>query len=253
MTFITGGSGGLGKSSTARALAHALGQAGYRTVLVDGNPGQQSQRVFLRLDDAHGLEYATLADLKRTLVMPDRTHAAFAFLPGPGPAAGPDITGLYGNALIALRSAADMIVVDADRVDPTLWDDRTVFAGGVMRPFVEHGNARIIFRIGQSGSQLDDGLAALDAIRRPDQVLAVGVAGPTVRARSPREWSRMVEGLAVFAGVDHWDRDSAALVEAGRPGWARGREPEWLRSCMLFAGAGRDRLVSGRRIWPWTR
>ena len=75
MTFITGGSGGLGKSSTARALAHALGQAGYRTVLVDGNPGQQSQRVFLRLDDAHGLEYATLADLKRTLVMPDRTHA----------------------------------------------------------------------------------------------------------------------------------------------------------------------------------
>ena len=239
MTFITGGSGGLGKSSTARALAHALGQAGYRTVLVDGNPGQQSQRVFLRLDDAHGLEYATLADLKRTLVMPDRTHAAFAFLPGPGPAAGPDITGLYGNALIALRSAADMIVVDADRVDPTLWDDRTVFAGGVMRPFVEHGNARIIFRIGQSGSQLDDGLA--------------GVAGPTVRARSPREWSRMVEGLAMFAGVDHWDRDSAALVEAGRPGWARGREPEWLRSCMLFAGAGRDRLVSGRRIWPWTR
>lgn len=144
MTFITGGSGGLGKSSTARALAHALGQAGYRTVLVDGNPGQQSQRVFLRLDDAHGLEYATLADLKRTLVMPDRTHAAFAFLPGPGPAAGPDITGLYGNALIALRSAADMIVVDADRVDPTLWDDRTVFAGGVMRPFVEHGNARIL-------------------------------------------------------------------------------------------------------------
>ena len=54
--FVTGGSGGVGKSFTARALAQALGSHGYVTLLVDGNPGQQSQRAFLGVDWSRGIE-----------------------------------------------------------------------------------------------------------------------------------------------------------------------------------------------------
>lgn len=82
ITFVTGGSGGLGKSTTARTIVHALGQRRMRTVPIDGNPGQQSQRAFLHIKTG-GLEDAALDSIAGALIMPNRTHAAFALLPGP--------------------------------------------------------------------------------------------------------------------------------------------------------------------------
>lgn len=166
VTFVTGGSCGLGKSITARAIAHALGQRRMRTVLIDGNPGQQSQSAFLHVKTG-GLEDATLDSIAGALIMPNRTHAAFALLPGPVDPMRNDLVGLYGSAITALQTSSDIIIVDADRVDATLWNTPSTFAGGVMRPMIDLGLACMIFIIGSSGSQLDDGLDALDAIRQP--------------------------------------------------------------------------------------
>lgn len=54
ITFSLGGSGGLGKSSGARAVAQALAQTGMKVALVDANPGQQSQRAFLGVPPRQG-------------------------------------------------------------------------------------------------------------------------------------------------------------------------------------------------------
>lgn len=110
VTFVAGGSGGLGKST----IAHALGQRRMRTVLIDGNPGQQSQRAFLHVKTG-GLEDAALDSIAGALIMPNRTHAAFALLPGRVDPMRNDLVGLYGSAITALQTSSDIIIVDADR------------------------------------------------------------------------------------------------------------------------------------------
>ncbi|AUE03179.1 hypothetical protein [Bifidobacterium breve] len=257
ITFVTGGSGGIGKSATARMLAHTLGLHGYRTGLVDGNPGQQSQRSYLRIPDSKALEYAMVDGLQAALVKPRDTGGAFALLAGPADPQSRDANRDYMEAIIGLRSMCRMIVVDSDRIDGRLWDDASSFAGGLMRPMVEEAGARIIFRIGSTGSQLDDGLAALDAIGRADATLAIPVAAPGMRAGGAGRWRRMLSGLASYGGEDVWDARSAALLDPKRRacGWPKGMEPEWLVRCAVWAGADgkRWRPEGGGRVWPWTR
>ena len=209
------------QAQLVRMLAHALGSARLRTALVDGNPGQQSQRAWLNIPDSKALEYALVDGLQSALVRPRDTGGMFALLAGPADPHSRDMARDYLESIIGLRAMCDMVVVDADRVDGRLWDDPASFAGGVMRPMVEAGGARILFRIGQSGSQTDDGLAALDAIRRPDRIRAVAVAPPGVKPWPARRWHALLDGLAEYGGVDVWDEASRRLVDSHACGWAR--------------------------------
>lgn len=252
ITFFTGGSGGLGKSSSARAVAEALGRTRLRTVLVDGNPGQQSQRAFLALGDSAGLERAAVKGLKAAWIRPGAggTGASFALLPGPLEPRAPGINDLYGSSLVALRGACDIVIVDADRVDGSTWNDPATFAGGVMRPFVQSGGARIVFKIGQTGSQLDDGLAALDAIRRPSQTLVVAQVPGVLKPHSDQSWERLLDGMGMWGGSDVWDEASAKMLDARRPGYDAGAEPDWLRRAAVFAGGRRDDFKAPeKRSW----
>ncbi|MBT1164561.1 hypothetical protein [Bifidobacterium felsineum] len=253
--FVTGGSGGIGKSTSARMLAHALGNARYRTCLVDGNPGQQSQRVWSRIPESKALEYAMVDGLMAALVKPADTHGMYALLAGPADPHSPMMAHDYVESLIGLRAMCQMIIVDADRIDGRQWDDPKSFAGGVMRPMVEQAGARILFRIGQSGSQTDDGLAALDAIRQPDVTLAVGVTGPGVRPWPDSRWRNMLDGLAEYGGVDAWDERSLDLVERHMAGWPKGGEPEWLTHACEWLGADGKRFAHGSTGggFPWFR
>ncbi|KAA8827001.1 nucleotide-binding protein [Bifidobacterium myosotis] len=261
ITFVTGGSGGVGKSAAARMLANALGEAGYRTLLVDGNPGQQSQRAFLHAPDTKALEYALVDGAQAALMGPKRTGGRFAFLAGPADPHSPTCNEDYIETIIALRAMCRFIVVDTDRIDGRVWDDPHAFAGQVMRPFVEQAGARLLFRIGQEGSQTDDGLAALETIGRPDSVMAVGVAARGATPRPAGEWKRLIEGMAQWGGVDRWTAASAQLIDEGRSGWPRGREPDWLRRAAVWAGADKGRFRRGAAEkdskggfrWPWTR
>lgn len=242
ISFVSAGSGGLGKSSGARAIAQSLALTGLRVVLVDANPGQQSQRAFLAAPDDAGLERARLeADVTDALVMPGDIDADFALLPGPLEPDAPRLLDGYGEALVRLRDVADIIVVDVDRVDGRVWDDPRSIGGGLMRPFLETGGARLVFRIGQTGSQLDDGLAALDAIGLPDITLAIAQVPAGLRPRRDADWRAMLDGLASFGGSDTWDAASVNMIDAGRAGWPRGEEPDWLRrACVWCGGDERD-------------
>ena len=246
ITFSLAGSGGLGKSSTARAVAQALADAdaGYRVVLVDANPGQQSQRAFLGVDDDRGLEdMRFVEDPYDGLVMPgDMPHGAdadFALLPGPCDPRGTGLVGQYGDAILRLVPVCDFIVVDADRTDRRLWNDPKTISGGLIRPFVADGNARILFRLGQTGSQLHDGLAALDAIHRPDRTLAVSQVPIGVKPRRASDWRPLLDGLAEYGGCDQWSTDSTRMIDDGHAGWPHGLEPDWLVKAAVWCG-GRE-------------
>lgn len=241
--FVTGGSGGIGKSTGARMIAQTLGLHGYRTCLVDGNPGQQSQRAWHHVDDSKALEYVMTGGLLAALVRPADTHGMYALLAGPADPHSRLMTHDYVEALIGLQAMCRMIVVDADRLDGRLWDDPDSFPGGVMRPMVRQGGARILFRVGQSGSQLDDGLAALDAIRMPDRVMAVGVTGQGVRPWTDGRWRRLLDGLASYGGVDAWSAASLDVLERHEPGWPKDGEPEWLKHAAVWAGADPQRFA----------
>lgn len=235
IVFCTSGSGGVGKSTGARWLACAAARDRRRVVLVDGNPGQQSQRAALKLDKRWRLEDARLKGLKAALVPPKTLHAPFALLAGPADPHDRDALDLYAEAIEACADMADLIVVDADRMDGRAWNDRRSFAGSVMRPMVEHMDARILFRLGRLGSQLDDGLNALDALGHADRTGVLGVEPGTVRAWPARKWRRYVDGLGVLLGVDAWDARSARVVASRAVGLKAGVEPDWLREATAWA------------------
>lgn len=237
ITFSLGGSGGLGKSSGARAVAQALAQTGMKVALVDANPGQQSQRAFLGVPADRGLEEARFADdIMDVLVMPGRIRADYAFLPGPMDTRATHLVDRYGSALIRLARICDVVVVDADRTDRRLWNDSDTISGGLIRPFVDGGQARVLFRLGQTGSQLHDGLAALDAIGRPEQVMAIAQTPIGIKPHRPNEWRAMLDGLAEYGGCDQWTEQSTAMVDSGLSGPPRGQEPQWLVNAAVWAG-----------------
>lgn len=252
IVFATGGSGGLGKSTGARWTAQFLAATLRKhVVLVDGNPGQQSQRVALHVPESYSLEDARLNGLKRALVPPKRLRTAYAILAGPLQPNGPGVIDDYYDAIMGCARLAQIIVVDADRTDERLWNDEHSFSGGVMRPMVEEHGARILFRIGQSGSQLDDGLGALDAIGRPDRTMAIGVAPPDVRPWSKNRWTETLQGLARFGGVDRWDAVSRKMIDGDAPGYRPGSEPAWLLSSAMWAGVDKETIKRLRRGGGW--
>ena len=252
--FVTGGSGGVGKSFTARALAQTLGEHGYVTLLVDGNPGQQSQRAFLGVDWARGIEDVGISGAMASVLRPREVKAAFGFLPGPVAPQDPDLLDRYGDALVRLEGSCDFIIVDSDRLDGTQWNDSTTFAGGLIRPLVEGAGARLVFRVGQSGSQLDDGMAALSAVGLPDRAIVAAQCAGGRKPRSDREWRDMLDGLAEYAGTDVWTADTARIIDSGRRGFDAGSEPDWLVRTAVWLGADKARFrKAGRKGGLWGR
>lgn len=253
IAFVTGGSGGLGKSGNARQLAALAGRQRLHTVLVDGNPGQQSQRAWHRLDADRMLENAQWDDLKHAMVMPRELGQPYALLPGPLDPRTPGLIGLYGRALIALSRDPhiDLIVVDADRMDPAQWRSSHTFAGGVIRPFMQAGAGRILFRIGQTGSQLGDGLKTLDAVGMPELTITCAQApGTLANPRPDKDWKRMLDGLSRFAGTDQWTAQSLTGQQPGQP---QGTQcPAWLARQARFVGVDVSADTDGKGV-SWLR
>lgn len=254
--FATGGSGGIGKSNGARWTAQFLARLGMHVVLVDGNPGQQSQRAYLEVPDSYSLEDARLKGLRYALVPPRRIGTNYALLAGPIDPNGDGVIDDYFDAIAGCARMADAIVVDADRTDERQWNDPRTFSGGVMRPMVEQYGARILFRVGQTGSQLDDGLAALAAIARPEATLGIGVAADGVKPFAKAKWEDLLRDLARFGGVDRWDQTTRRMIDRGEPGFEPGGEPQWLISSARWAGADVKtikRAMRARRGWSRRR
>lgn len=245
--FITSGSGGVGKSTAARMIAQSLALAHYRTVLVDANPGQQSQRAYMGYTKA--LE--DVVKLPDDLIAPTQ-GAAYATLPGPRYPQDPELVYLYNDLTVHTASVCDYIIVDMDRIDQPLLDDTMSMAGGMLKAFVtSFDTVQILFRAGQTGSQLDDAkqaLAALTRLHPADQVrpvherLGVIVDCPTSKPTwSEQKWQQFIDTTGTLLAIDVHSDQSRQLLNHHQSGWKHNAEPLWLMRTLAFIGADTSR------------
>lgn len=257
--FVTGGSGGIAKSTSSSDLAQALAltRPGARVALVDANLGQQTQRSMLRIGADRGLETVrTTGDVTRALVPPRDLPggARFALLPGPidpRPANMRRLLETLGFALGRLQELCDWVVVDLDKTDPILLADPTSVAGGVMMPWLNlEEEAAVIWKLESMRAKLTDGLRGLKAIRHPDRTAVVGVV-PSAGAPDPADelWEAKVKGLGRYLGADVWSPEAAAAIAAGSIGYRPGDEPDWLTHALAWAGATPDDHEGRGRRW----
>lgn len=267
LLFITAGSGGVGKSATARATAQALalhGDGHARVVLADANPGQQTQRAFHHLGDDVGLEKARMDENILHTLIPPRRHdpsgRAYAILPGPldpRPDNMPRILDMLGRSLALLANRVDWIIVDMDRVDPVTIRDRHSVAGGVMLPWVDAGGAGILFKIESQLGKTEDGLEALETLHRPQSTGLMGVIPPGAPDPSLHAWKARTRGLGRMVGVEHWTEESGRLIASGRAGWPKGDEPDDIQAILRFCGINdKDRPAEsegkkGKGVMAW--
>lgn len=245
--FITSGSGGVGKSTAARMIAQSLALAHYRTVLVDANPGQQSQRAYMGYTKA--LE--DVVKLPDDLIAPTQ-GAAYATLPGPRYPQDPELVYLYNDLTIHAASVCDYIIVDMDRIDQPLLDNPMSMAGGMLKAFATSFNTvQILFRAGQTGSQLDDAKQALQALTSLQprheispirQRLGVVVDCPTDKpAWDEKKWQQFIDNAGTLLAIDVHSDQSRQLLNRKQSGWAHNSEPSWLTRTLAFIGADMSR------------
>jgi len=258
--FITGGSGGIGKSTSARDWADDLaGLTGSRVVLVDANLGQQSQREFHGLDMSRGLEEADVFDnpLSALITPRDLGHEAnYALLPGPldpRPDNMPRLLDLLGRTIGALSSHCDWIIVDLDKTDPVILADPSSVQHAVMTPWVDMGGARVVWKLESQVAKLGDGLKALEAWARPRSTGIVGVVPTGAPDPSDAQWERVVTPYGRFLGAEQWSVDSGRHVASGVVGHADNELTPTVRSVLSYMGCPQDRLPEpvkrGGRSW----
>lgn len=234
--FSGSGSGGVGKSFRARALAQSLGSAA-PAALVDANVGQQSQRAFFHVPDDAALEMVVADGVRGVVLTPKQLRSTFALLPGPHTVTD-DTNDILGRSIGDLSRIARHVIVDVDRFDDALLSDRRSVPGGVMLPWLNHG-ARLLFTVGSLPSQGADGLAALDALARLGITCGVVVSVPPGGARATDDvWAKRFSPH-VYLGQDVWTDETGAMIARGIPGFAQDNEPAWLRATVAWV-EGRD-------------
>lgn len=252
--FVTGGSGGIGKSTTARVVSQALSWTGdgrTRVVLVDANLGQQTQRAYHGIDDEHGLERVRVDhDVMHALITPrprDPSGRRYAILPGPidaHPADIPRLLDLLGRALGDLKRRVDWVVVDLDKTDPVILADRETVAGGVMLPWVDGGGAGILYKLESQRGKVEDGLETLEALNRPRStgvlgVVPIGAPDPPVEA-----WERRIGGMGRLVGVERWSERTGGMLTDGLVGFRPDAQPDWLDDVLAWCGVRIDETVA---------
>lgn len=260
--FVTGGSGGIGKSSGAREVAGLLAERTVnglqRVALVDANLAQQTQREFHRIPPDRGLETAVLSDdILDAMVTPNEmgVKVPYAVLPGPldpRPDNMPRLLDVLGRSIGQLTRLCDWTVVDLDKIDRVLLADSESVCGMVMLPWVDGGNARIIYKLASTPDKLADGMEALQALNRPGSTGIVGVVTPGGPDPTEEQWRAKTQGLGVWLGVEHWTVDSGASIAQGLVGV---RPLEWMPGLLDWLGVQpmpvRDTRKGG--VFGWFR
>lgn len=260
--FIMGGSGGIGKSTTARELASALATRTtlgmQRVCLVDANLGQQTQRDYHGIPQDKGLEQAALTDditdalaMPRTLAIP----VPYAILPGPLDPRPDNLLKLWdtlGRALGQVSHLCDWTIVDLDKTDAVALNDHDGVCGRVVFPWVDGGDARMLFKLASSADKLADGMTALNALHHPNALGIIGVITPGAPNPTPDQWTVKTSGYGTFLGMEHWTTQSGQQVSARQVGSI---PPEWEPPVFQWLGVTPkpDNTHHGRGLWPFRR
>jgi NAD(P)-dependent dehydrogenase (short-subunit alcohol dehydrogenase family) len=226
--FVTGGSGGLGKTTSSKRLGERAGQLGLHAVVIDGNRDQGSLWSFFGAPDGVN----TIADWHGGLLGDGANrgkdgvgvqHTVLGYDVVFAPPAGSDVTwGDYREFIRKAQSAWDLVVVDLDHVSPDDFTDPETAAGALLAPMVRGGG--LVLMVVKAGMQTElDGLRALSAMHGVEmrrENIAIKVYADHVQIPDEGSYASRLNRYGVFMGVEQADETASVNLASGRSNWS---------------------------------
>lgn len=225
--LVTSGSGGVGKSVSARRLAWRAGQVLPHVLLVDGNARQPSQSSFFNPLDKRRFKTVSewrpgLNPVSSAVTLGRDLHGLpfdVAFAPPRGAAPSDDVLWQgYAGFLLAARVLYDLIVVDLDHVLYQDLGDGLTAGGGLLVPLLQGGD--MVLFIVKAGAQTQ-----LDGLRTLTGLAESGVKRGSVLIKTTvplglESWKPFDMGrFGLFMGVEKQDARGEAHIAARDVGW----------------------------------
>lgn len=220
---VTSNTGGVGKTVTSRRLAERAAQAGLRTLLIDGNMRQSSQRSFFdptRSKPLHTI-FEWVGDNPLRAANQGRTLGVnydISFAPPTGTTVS---WRQYTSYIREARKHWQFIVLDLDRISAADLEDEDTAAGSIVVPQTMAGDPVLV--IVKAGIQTQgDALGLLMAMPQagiPRE--CVGIKDTIPVGMRQQEYQRLdYSRYGMFLGTEFQSESASAHIAAGQSGWS---------------------------------
>lgn len=221
LLFVTGFTGGVGKTTTAKRTAERAAEKGVRTLLIDGNMTQSSLRSFF--DPARQRDVNTIADWHPGQPptkggTPGRLFGINYDLVFAPPARITVEWDRYAGIIDAARRTWQFVIVDLDRVSAADLTDPNTAGGALLTPYVRGGDlALFIIKAGrQTQGDAMNALSILPAIGLPRECVAIKDTIP-IGLENYQQFDYSPYGT--FIGTERQSDRSGKLLAAGQSNW----------------------------------
>lgn len=219
---VTSNTGGVGKTTSCRRLAERATQMGVRTLLVDGNMAQSSQRSFF--DPGMRLEVPTIATwrggMRPQVAATAGKHLGVGYDVVFAPPAGVTVTWeIYRRYVRQARRLWQLVIIDLDRINADDLYTHGTAAGDLLIPNAMAGDPfLLIVRAGrQTQADAANLLGALRAEEIPRELVGIKDTVP-IGLKDYRQFD--YEEYGTFLGVEHMSVEAANHLNNGETGWA---------------------------------
>jgi flagellar biosynthesis protein FlhG len=240
---VTGGKGGVGKTSVSVNLATGLAAAGRRVVLLDGDLGLANVDVLLGLSPRYTLAHVLSGERTLDEIMVD-ARQGFKIVPAASGAA--DLASLDGTGHLGLVQAFSGL---ATRVDALIIDTAAGIAPGVLQ--FSQAAQHVLVVVTDEPTSLTDAYALIKVLSRDYGVrrfrvvanMARGAGeGETLFKKLEKVTGRFLDVLLEYAGAVPDDEHVRRAIRAQRP----------VLDAYPGSPAGRafKKLAAGADTWP---
>jgi flagellar biosynthesis protein FlhG len=215
---VTGGKGGVGKTSVSVNLATGLAAAGRRVVLLDGDLGLANVDVLLGLSPRYTLAHVLSGERTLDEIMVEAKQG-FKIVPAASGAA--DLAGMRGAGHLSLVQAFSSI---ATRVDVLIIDTAAGIAPGVLQ--FSQAAQHVLVVVTDEPASITDAYALIKVLSRDHRVTRFRVVanmsrtsgeGETLFKKLERVTSRFLDVILEYAGEIPDDEHMRRAIRSQRP------------------------------------
>jgi flagellar biosynthesis protein FlhG len=215
---VTGGKGGVGKTSVSVNLATGLAAAGRRVVLLDGDLGLANVDVLLGLSPRYTLAHVLSGERTLDEIMVEAKQG-FRIVPAASGAA--DLAGMGGSGHLSLVQAFSSI---ATRLDVLIIDTAAGIAPGVLQ--FSQAAQHVLVVVTDEPASITDAYALIKVLSRDHRVTRFRVVanmsrspgeGETLFNKLERVTSRFLDVVLEYAGEIPDDEHMRRAIRSQRP------------------------------------